>query len=56
MKAKDYIIIIALILILTRNKTGQITPTGNYVTRAEFDAVKKEVGYLREEFNNQYFA
>jgi hypothetical protein len=55
MKTKYIVIAIVIYLLFFRRNTEVITPT-YYATKAELDQLKKDVGYLREEFNNREFS
>lgn len=53
MKEKHLFIFLIIIFVVLRRRNPVIV--ADYVTRGEFNDLKKEVGYLREEMNAQYF-
>jgi hypothetical protein len=53
MKSSTIVIIIVLILIFWKRKTVE-TPA--YVSRYEFDLLKKQVDFLQTDFDNQDFS
>lgn len=53
MKEKHFFFFLLLFFVVFRRRNPVIV--ADYVTRGEFNDLKKEVGYLREEMNAQYF-
>lgn len=53
MKEKHFFFFLLLLFVLFRRRQPVIV--ADYVTRGEFNDLKKDVAYLREEMDAQYF-